>query len=155
MSFQLAYPDGVAVPRIIEKPLAAGQAFLEGALIVADGSDDYAECAADPPLIGAVAVSACGTDSSGFNRFAKKEFPPGYMQGVTLPGQTFTAKYVGDLPAANGGEYGVVKDSDDYWKVDFAEVANPRLTLTGRRTDSPENVARVYISFLSANIQVV
>jgi hypothetical protein len=155
VSFQQAHPDGLAVPRIVEKSLAAAQAFNAGALLVADSSDNYAECGADPAAIGAVAVSGAGSDTSGFNRFAKKEFPPGKMQGITLPGIVFTCKYVGTLPAANGASYGVVRDTDSDWKADFTELASPVLTLVGRRTDSPENIARVVVVFLSGVIQAI
>jgi hypothetical protein len=155
MSFQLAHPDGVRVPRIVEKNLAAAQAFLEGALVLADASDNYAECGADPASIAGVTVSPAGADASGFNRFAKKEFPPGKMQVIALTGIVFSARYIGGLPAANGASYGVVRDSDLYWKVDFTETVNTRLKLVDRRTNSPENIARVLVIFLTANIQVI
>lgn len=160
MSFQLAHPgayggSGVSVPRTIEKNLAAAQAFNAGALLLADGSDNFAECGADPASIAAVAVSGAGTDSSGFVRFGKKEFPPGKMQGIALPGTIFTAKYTGALPGVNGALFGVVRDTDVDWKVDFGETVNTRLKLLDRRTTSPENIARVVVSFLSANIQVI
>jgi hypothetical protein len=155
MSFQLAHPDGLRVPRTVEKNLAAAQAFNAGALLLADASDNFAECGADPASIAVVAVSGAGTDTSGFVRFAKKEFPPGKMQGIALTGVVFSAKYIGGLPAANGANYGVVRDSDLDWKVDFTETVNPRLKLVDRRTNSPENIARVLVIFLTANIQVV
>lgn len=155
MSFQLAHPDGIRVPRIVEKNLAAAQAFLEGALLLADASDNFAECAADPAAIAGVSVSPAGADASGFNRFAKKEFPPGKMQAIALTGVVFSARYIGGLPAANGASYGVVRDADLYWKVDFTEVAATRLKLVDRRTNSPENIARVLVIFLTANIQVI
>lgn len=155
MSFQLAHPDGVAVPRIVEKTLAAGYAALEGALLLANASDEFAETGADPASIAAVAVAPGGTDTSGFNRFGKKEFPPGKMQGIALSGIVFSARYVGTLPGANGANYGVVRDTDTYWKVDFAETVNTRLKLVDRRTASPENIARVLVIFLTANIQVI
>lgn len=160
MSFQLAHPGAFAggggqVPRIVEKPLAGGYAALEGALILADASDNFAECGANPAAIGAVAVSPGGTDTSGFNRFAKKEFPPGKMQGIAVNGQLFTVRYLGTLPAANGASYDVLRDSDLYWKVNFASSANARVKLLGRRTDSPENIARVIVSILAANVQII
>lgn len=160
MSFQLAHPgsyggSGAGVPRIIEKSLAAAQAFKEGALLLADASDNYAECGADPVAIAAVSVSGAGADSSGFNRFAKIEFPPGKMQGIALSGTVFTAKYTGTLPAANGASYGVVRDTDSYWKVDFTDTTATRVKLVDRRTNSPENIARVVVSFLAANIQII
>src|SRR5690348_13878325 len=103
MSFKLANPQGTRVPRTIEKSLATGQAFNDGALLLVNGSDEYEEVGADPAQVAAVAMSAAGTDSSGFNRFAKKEFPPGKMQGMSLAGVEFTAKYTGTLPATPGG----------------------------------------------------
>jgi hypothetical protein len=154
MSFQLAHPFGKDVPRTVQKPLAGGYAALEGALILADASDNFAECGADPTSIGAVAVSPGGTDTSGFVRFGKKEFPPGFMQGIVWDGEyVFSAKYVGGLPAANGGLYGVVRDSDLYWKVDFTDTTATRVRLVDRRTNSPENIARVLVRPLVANAQ--
>lgn len=155
MSFQLAHPVGTAVPRIVQKPLAGGYAALEGALVLADASDNWAECGADPAAIGGVALSAGGTDTSGFVRFGKKEFPPGYMQAIIWdPLYVFSARYIGGLPAANGASYGVVKDSDSYWKVDFTDTTATRVTLVDRRTNSPENIARVLVRPLVANAQL-
>lgn len=155
MSFQLAHPDGVRVPRTVEKNLAGGYAELEGALVLADASDNFAACGADPASIAGVTVAPGGADTSGFNRFAKKEFPPGKMQAIALTGIVFSARYIGGLPAANGASYGVVRDTDTYWKVDFTETVNTRLKLVDRRTNSPENIARVLVIFLAANIQVI
>lgn len=155
MSFQLAHPDGVRVPRTVEKNLAAGYAELEGALVLADASDNFAACGADPASIAGVTVSPGGVDTSGFVRFAKKEFPPGKMQVIALTGIVFSARYIGGLPAANGASYGVVRDTDLFWKVDFTETVNTRLKLVDRRTNSPENIARVLVIFLTANIQVI
>jgi hypothetical protein len=77
------------------------------------------------------------------------------MQGIALTGVVFSARYIGGLPAANGANYGVVRDTDLYWKVDFTETVNTRLKLVDRRTNSPENIARVLVIFLTANIQVI
>lgn len=161
MSFQLAYPGdtagggGKGVPRIVQKPLAAAQAFNAGALLLADASDNYAECGANPAAIAAVAVSGAGTDSTGFVRFGKKEFPPGYMQGIVTNGSIFTCKYLGTLPGANGASYDVIRDSDSDWKINFASTANARAKLLDRRTNSPENIARVVVSILAANVQII
>lgn len=156
MSFQLAYPAGTAVPRIVQKALAASQAFLAGALVLADGSDNFAECGADPAAVAGVALSGCGADASGFNILAKKEFSPGYMQVIALdPAVALSCKYVGTLPAANGASYGVVKDSDGLWKLDFSEVTTKQFKLVDRRTTSPENIARVIVLPLVAAIQLI
>jgi hypothetical protein len=157
MSFQLAYPGpGQDVPRTIEKALAGGYAALEGALVLLDASDNFAECGADPAAIAGVTVSAGGTDTSGFVRFGKKEFPPGKMQAIAWdPQYKFTARYIGGLPAANGASYGVVRDTDLFWKVDFTDTTNLRVKLLDRRTSSPENIARVVVAPLAANVQVL
>jgi hypothetical protein len=159
VSFQLAHPGdpagGKGVPRIVHKNLAAAQAFNAGALLLADASDNYAECGANPAAIAAVAVSGAGTDTSGYVRFGKKEFPPGTMQGIVVNGTVFTARYLGSLPAANGATYDVLRDSDVDWKVNFASSANARVKLLDRRTSSPENISRVLVVVLAANVQII
>ena len=156
MSFQLAYPKGEAVPRIIEKSLAAAQAFEVGALLVADASDNWAECGADPASIAAVACSPAGADSTGFNVLGRREFPSGKVQAIALSAEVpLSCKYVGALPAANGGSYGVVKDTDGFWKLDFSETTAAQFKLVDRRTNSPENIGRVIVIPLVAKIQLV
>jgi hypothetical protein len=153
MSFQLAHPDGVAVGRVVERDIAASQTWNVGALLLVDANGAFAECGADPAAIAAVALAPQGTDTSGFNILGTKAFPPGKMQAATIKNKVFTAKYTGTLPAADGGLYGVVKDTDNDWKVDFSETTATRLKLVGRRTTSPENIARVLVKFLDANVQ--
>lgn len=154
MSFQEAYPQGTAVPYIVERALAASQAFLVGALVVQDSDGNIAECGADPDAVAGIALAPCGTDSSGFNILAKKEFPPGYMQVLALRvAVPLTCEYVGSLPAADGGSYGAVKDTDSKWKIDFNETDNVVFKLIGRRTTSPENIARVIVEPLADIIQ--
>jgi hypothetical protein len=136
-------------------PLAAAQVFNVGALVVLDANWAVAECGADPASIGGVALAPAGPDASGFNILGVKPFPPGYMQVVSVKEAIFTAKYVGTLPAADGGVYGVVKDTDNDWKVDFADTTATRVKLLGRRTLSPENIARVIVQFLIANVQII
>jgi len=155
MSFQLAHPVGVAVGRVVERDLAASQTFNVGALLLVDSNGAFAECGADPAAIAAVALAPAGSDTSGFNVLGVKPFPPGKMQAKTIQGVQFTAKYVGTLPAADGGLYGVVRDTDGDWKVDFSETSATRLKLIGRRTTSPENIARVVVQFLDANVQTI
>lgn len=156
MSFQLANPKGTAVPRVVDKALAAAQAGEAGALMIADGSDNWAECGADPAAIGGVALSPFGTDTGGFNIVGKREFPPGRLQCIALtPDIAFTCKYVGTLPGVNGGTYGVVRDTDNQWKLDFTEVTAMQFKLVDRRTTSPENIARVVVLPLVAKIQIL
>lgn len=156
MSFQQAYPDGVAVPRIVTLPLAASQVFNTGALLLKDGDGAAAECAADPDTVGGIALAGAGPDVSGFNILGAKSFPPGYVQVLALdPNVPLSAKYVGTLPAADGGEYGAVRDTDGDWKIDFNETSAVLFKLVDRRTLSPENIARVIVRPLAAAVQLI
>lgn len=156
MSFQVAYPDGMAVGYMVEGDIADSQAWLVGALLIRDSDFAFAECGADPAAVAAVALAPCGTDSSGFNILGSKEFPPGKMQVCPVQNKRpFTALYVGTLPAADGGSYGVVRDTDGLWKVDFNETTATVVKLIGRRTTSPENIARVIVEFLDDVVQAI
>jgi hypothetical protein len=155
MSFVLADSPHGQVPRILEKPLASGASFPQGSLVLLNGSGQWAECGADPVSIGGVAATPAGNNSTGFGWNAKQEFPPGYLQVITLNQDVrFRAKYTGTLPAADGGSYGVVKDgTTGLWLVDFSDTVATRVKLVGRLTNSPENIAQVIVMFLAANIQ--
>lgn len=139
---------GGAIGQLPEYPLAVGYAEAQGALGFINSSGQFEACGADPALIGGVANTPGGTDTSGFNITGKKEFPAGYMQVIALRGRRFRAPYIGSLPAADGGQYGVIRDSDGVWKIDFNEVVNVALTLVGRLTASPEAQAEVLCEFL-------
>lgn len=156
MSFIASRLRGMGgTPKVKERPLAAGASGLKGALLLVDANGAYATCGADPAAIAAVALSDYGVDSGGFIHTGKKEFPPGFMQAVSVQdNQPFHAEYVGALPAADGGSYGVVLDADGRWKVDFTEVAATRVKLVGRLTNSPENRNRVEVVVLAANVQI-
>lgn len=151
--FILARPDGDSIPRVVEKDLAAAQVFGLGALLLVDAGGLFAECAADPALIAAVAETGAGPDTSGFNRFASLSFPPGRMQGTAVRNMLFRARYLGALPAADGGTYNLVRDTDTFWKVNFALSTLPRVRLLGRLTASPENQPEVLVKVLDANVQ--
>jgi hypothetical protein len=154
MGFQIAYPNGVAVPYIVERDLAASQAFLSGTPLVQDSDGNFAECGADPEAIAAFSLGPCGADTSGFNILAKKEFPAGKMQAVAARTSVpLIVGYTGTLPAADGGSYGIVKDTDSEWKVDFDETVAVCVKLIGRRTTSPENIAKVIVEPLPDIIQ--
>lgn len=143
-------------PRTKERPLAAGAAGKRGALLVVDANGAYATCGADPAAIAATAASDYGPDTSGFNHLGAAGFPPGFLQGHSVSeGQPFLAGYMGALPAADGGSYGVTLDADGEWKVDFSKVAGTaRVKLLKLLTNSPENRNQVEVSVLAANVQV-
>lgn len=141
---------------IVERDIVPGAAYPQGSLVLVNGSNQFAECGADPASIAAVACTDVGADTTGFNRFGSKNFPPGRVQAIRVTRERrFRALYVGTLPGVDGGSYGVVKDSDGKWKVDFTETVNTRLKLVGRRTNSPENLPQVVVVFLAANVQVL
>lgn len=153
--FKLARLKAGMTPRVREKAVAAGGAWLKGALLVVDANGNYAEAGADPASVAAVALSGVGTDTSGYNRLGQKGFPPGYCQGVSVEDEiAFRANYTGALPAANGGVYGVVSVNGD-WMVDFTETTATVVKLVNRFTDSPLNVPEVEVVFLAAKVQVM
>lgn len=156
MSFSPARLRGGHTPRTKELALAAGAAGLKGALLVQDANGNWATCGANPAAIGGVAYSDYGPDTSGFNPLGVKGFPPGFMQAAEVTDEEpFRARYIGALPAADGGSYDVILDSDGYWKVNFGSSVNARVKLVGRFTNSPENGDEVLVVFLAANVQVV
>ena len=156
MSFKQARLRSGHTPPVVELPVAAAADFSQGALLLKDANGAFAECGADPAAIGAVALSDYKADTTGFNHLGRTEFPPGYMQGMKVQGDTpFRAEYVGTLPAADGGSYGVVRDTDGRWKVDFDETTATRVKLLRRFTNSPENQNLVEVSVLAANVQIL
>jgi hypothetical protein len=142
---------GGTIGSIPEYPLAVGYAEAQGALGFINSSGQFEACGADPALIGGVANTPGGPDTSGFNILGRKEFPAGYMQVIALKGRRFRAPYVGALPAAYGGQYGVIRDSDGVWKVDFNEVANVVVNyVPPSLTESPLSQAEVICTFLDS-----
>lgn len=157
MAFHAARLLGRSTPPTRERPLAAGISGRRGHLLLVDGSGNYANCGADPAAIAAVALSDYGADTSGLTHTGKKEFPPGYMQAISVQdNQPFLAHYMGALPAAAGATYGVTLDADGEWKVDFTKsAANQRVKLTNLNpTVSPINRNQVEVVFLVANVQI-
>lgn len=157
MSFIVARLHGTKVPPVRELPVASGQAFKTGALLIRDNNGAWVECGADPVLVGAIAESDFGVDASGFSRLGRSEFPPGMMQATKVQGeQPFHAEYVDSLPAAAGGAYGVVRDTDGRWKVDFADVVNQVVRLVNLDwTQDPLNRNRVEVVFLPGVVQII
>jgi hypothetical protein len=159
MSFRQARLKSGHTPPTRELPVAAGAAFRQGALLVRDANGAWAECGADPAAVGAIALSDYGAaDATAIGvGHGRHEFPPGHMQGMKVQDeQEFHAEYVGTLPAADGGTYGVTRGGDSKWRVDFAkDGAAARVKLVKRLTEAPINRNRVVVSFLPANVQIV
>lgn len=166
IGFQLASPAGGSggkLPRTVENALAAGYAEAQGALLLIDANGKFDVCGADPAAVAAVALTPGGTDTSGFNILGKKEYPPGYMQGITLLADTrFIAPVVnGPLAGVAGvAQYGVTRDVDGVWKVDGNKLGvNPVVIFQGQPDFSPADAAgagqdtEVLVTFLPAVIQ--
>ena len=154
MSFRLerARANG-GLPVVRERPVASGEAWTDGALLTVNSNGEYAEVAdSDPALatIAAVAKHPVGTGSAPFAPTGTLEFPPGRAQAFQLDDEiTFTASYLGTLPATAGGSYGVGKNAAGQWCVDFADTTNTRVRLIDIDwTRSPLNVPRVVVKFL-------
>ncbi len=157
MTFIVARLHGTKVPPVKELPVAVDEEFETGALLIRDGDGAWAECGADPTVVGAIAESGFGPDTSGFNRLGHKEFPPGMMQATKVQGeQPFHAEYTGTLPAAAGGAYGVVRGADSLWRVDFSDTTNQVIRLVSIEwTQAPLNKNRVEVVFLPGVVQII
>ena len=156
--FILARAKSQSIPRGRELNAAAGLSVNVGALVVLDASFNVAECGADPVSIAGVTEGEYGTSTNPlYGTLGARGFPPGKIVITAVQDEVvFHASYVGTLPAANGASYGVVKDADGDWKVDFTDTTATRVKLLQREwTQSPLNVPRVLVSFLAANVQII
>lgn len=150
MSFIPATSFAQSVPRTIERGIATGYAGNKGALLVLNGSNEFAECGADPTAVAGVAVGAGGADTDGFNITGRKEFPALKLQAYWPGnGQLFLARYVGTL-GTPGTQYGVVRDTDGLWKVDFAETTTDVVMFHKSLNVSPESQPLVLVSFVQS-----
>lgn len=156
MSFRPAVLHSQSIPPAIEKDLVAASDLLPGALVLRNGSDEWAECGADPASVAAVAVTGGGADTDGFRLPANREFPPGRLQAIPIQAtKRWTAEFVG-TKGDIGTSYGVVKDSDGQWKVDFAEVTALVVVFVSDDLDEdPLDSNRVVVEFLDDVVQVV
>lgn len=159
MSFKLARAKSQSIPRTLEKALAVSQVFLEGALLLVDGNGNYAECGTNPTSVAAIALSGAGPDTSIGNHLGRTEFPAGYMQGMAVQDEVqFRAAYLGTLPTVNGGSFGVTRDTDNRWKVDFTKSGSNLVVKLQRMltAEMPTNTdAEVIVNFLPAVLQII
>jgi hypothetical protein len=163
MTFIPADIDGFgAVQPTVEKPMSLPLTYAEdlGAPLIDDGFGNWLVCGPNPPLIGAIALTPGGIDATslagvgGFNIRGRKEFPNNTMQATLVQGnKRFRAKYVGTLPATPGGSFGIIRDVDGTWKVNFADNVNTRVKYLGGETALPEGQPVIFVTFLAANIQ--
>lgn len=142
----LAKPDGgvAGIPRTIQKPILAGYAAEQGALVFDNGDGNWTECSADPAQIGGVALTPGGADTTGFNILGRKEYPPLALQAMTLESPTlrFLFPYIGiAVPTPPGLIYGATRDTDGVWKVDFNKVDGEVFIVLGFPDRSPSDAA--------------
>jgi len=163
--FTLAAPSpgsGGKFPHTVEKTIASGYAEFEGAPLIVDGNNNWVATGADPATIAAISLTRGGayTDSPGFNILGRYEFPPLSMQAILLtPYLRFNVPFLGTYVATPGLTYGITRDSDGIWKLDFNKPDKPTVVLLGNATRSPADSAAtgqnqlVQCSFLEGVIQ--
>lgn len=123
-------------------PLAAGQTFVLGALVVLDANKKVTECGADPTSIYGMALEPAGTDPEGDYCIVAPLFEG---QFLWLP---CSADPV--IATHQNNQYGVVKDADGIWCVDFSDTTNKRVYV--HQVD--EDTKRVRVSVIEANRQI-
>lgn len=166
MSFQVANLESQSVPLIKELPVADGQSFVKGALLVESSGewvevseDDYEEYG-DVGLIEGVALHRYGVEglvpfegTPGFDITGGIGINPGRcLAAVVRQGdrtRLWSAEYVGTLPEVTGGTYGVVRGADLKWRVDFDSAGSVVLLESLAWTQDPLNKNRVIVSFVA------
>ncbi len=123
---------------IKEFPLKAAESFLDGALVLMT-SNEVLECSADPAAVLGISV----------------EGPVNLLEvtktkarvAMATPQATFHMSGTRDPAVTDiGVQYGVVKDADGIWTVDFADVVN--LVVVVENVDLDRNLSTV--RFLAA-----
>lgn len=157
MAFKLGQLEGQSIPPVVERDYADGSTFKFGALVLIDANGDIAECGANPASIAGVSLSDVGPETSGFVKLGQDGYPLGKTQVVLAQDhKRFLVNYEGNLPAALGGDYDVIKSAAGDWHVNFASQAAARVRLVGFGTASaPLNGGQVLVEILDANIQQV
>ena len=125
----------------IQLPLAAGQTFKTGSFVVYTAGA-IQECGADPASIYGISTGVAGMNPVD---------PAKCIVYKAFEGQKFWMQASSDPAAANRGvSYGVAKDADGIWYVDFTDTVATRVYVHDVDTDTK----RVLVSVLEANRQV-
>lgn len=124
-------------------PLAAAQTFKVGAAVLMDGSQNIAECGADPASIYGFSAGLAPKDP---------QDPAKMVIYKAFEGQKFWMQTsVAPTVANRGVNYGITKDADGIWYVDFTKTAaSSRMYVHDIDTDT----VRVLVSVLAANRQI-
>lgn len=137
-------PATVSAGRLdaIMLPLAAAQTFKTGALVLRDGSANIAECGADPAVIYGVAEEPATKEITDATKII--------VQKATETAKWWFPTNVAPTSANSGVNYGVTKDADGIWYVDFTKTAGSARVYV-HQVDTDTN--RVEVSVLAANRQ--
>lgn len=150
MSFKLAKLDAQSEPLTKEKAVDSSVvSFNKGALLTVDAQDEYVEAGADPAIVQAIALHGYGANTTGFGAIGgRREFPAGRCVAVGARGQRFRARYTG-TPAL--GAFGVVRDANGDWLVDFTDAVATRFQVTRLLNTELGGITEVEGYFLDAN----
>lgn len=162
MSFRLEQnKPGGGIPTVRQRAIVPGSTGRKGALLTQTNVGQYAEVTSPNPALNticSVALSDWGPATGSLFPLGTKEFPPGFLEAWVLDGSTpYLCQYNGALPAAEGGTYGVVKDTNGLWRVDFTNTTSPVVRLADLRTTVlPARLTRaeVGVSFLPGFMQL-
>lgn len=168
MSFKEAHLDSQSVPRSREVPVAVTdpvQSFEIGALGTLVDEEFVEATSPDPDTVTHVAQAPYGvpTVAPTFDGFGlignQRGFPPGrVVVSEAAEVKYYRAQFLGDLPADRGGLYGVEKDVDGLWKVNFATVVGDLVVKYIRPIDpgtSEFTVREVIVEIVQPAVTVV
>jgi hypothetical protein len=126
---------------IRQYPVAAAQTFVEGALVLLNASGAIAECGADPVAVLGVAAHDAGVNPD----------PTLQLVSVADGDSTFFMSGSRAMTQADVGDsYGVAKDADGIWHIDFTEVTVKQIVI--EKVDITRALAEV--RFLAAARQL-
>ncbi len=156
MSFHVK-PDSMMTPECQERSIYTGSSWELGALLYVDvPTGTWRECGADPTIVQGVAECAAGAGvitSGALTPLGVREFPPGKMQATLVkPNTKFLALYSGTLPAQAGDKYGVVRDANGVWRVDFSDTTNDVVLLVRIFNTDPLAFEYVEVTFITAEL---
>lgn len=127
MSFKESRTQHQGVPTAWEVPVADGEAFEIGALGTLVDGEFTESTSPDPDDATHISQTPYGAATADFTvpipmHLGHREFPPGKAIVTEILATKWRCKYLGDLPAATGGLYGLTRDTDGLWKLDFDTV---------------------------------
>jgi len=137
----------------VNLPIASGETFLEGALVLRDADGNAAEVGADPALIAGIALHSVA-DANPADTFGTvvARVP------IATADQEFRGTLEGTYAAADlGGDFGVVLDATGYWTIDRSDTTNTRVRIVGVEDGVAVGDINVPVRFvfLPANRQVI